>query len=193
MKRKQTGFTLIELLIVVAIIAILAAIAIPNFLQAQVRSKVARSKAELRTLTSATQAYCVDYNEYPRSSGWYGSSVPGDTVPDKLGTAEAWFFLAGSYLTTPIAFISSYPNDSFNGPPSRPYAYYAEPRNNIIASTGGAMWFKYYSVGPDGYWNRSFTPVLPSLLYDPTNGTVSNGDIARLGGETGWYTGDNKD
>ena len=59
------GFTLIELLIVVAIIAILAAIAIPNFLQAQVRAKVSRAKAEMRTAGTALESYFVDNNEYP--------------------------------------------------------------------------------------------------------------------------------
>jgi prepilin-type N-terminal cleavage/methylation domain-containing protein len=51
--RANKAYTLIELLIVVAIIAILAAIAVPNFLEAQVRSKVARVKADMRTLATA--------------------------------------------------------------------------------------------------------------------------------------------
>jgi prepilin-type N-terminal cleavage/methylation domain-containing protein len=46
------AFTLIELLIVVAIIAILAAIAVPNFLEAQVRSKVSRAKADMRSIAT---------------------------------------------------------------------------------------------------------------------------------------------
>ena len=76
----QKGFTLIELLIVVAIIAILAAIAIPNFLEAQVRAKIARARSEMRNLGTAMEAYYVDNNWYPvgwpaarrtsRTSGW---------------------------------------------------------------------------------------------------------------------------
>lgn len=60
----KRGFTLIELLIVVAIIAILAAIAVPNFLQAQTRSKVARTYTDMRTLATALEEYAVDYNRY---------------------------------------------------------------------------------------------------------------------------------
>ncbi len=61
--RVARGFTLIELLIVVAIIAILAAIAVPNFLEAQVRSKVSRVKADMRTLATAIETYTVDNNK----------------------------------------------------------------------------------------------------------------------------------
>ena len=64
MHRRPKGFTLIELLIVVAIIAILAAIAVPNFLEAQVRSKVSRVKADQRSLATALEAYRVDWNAY---------------------------------------------------------------------------------------------------------------------------------
>ncbi|MBN1901001.1 prepilin-type N-terminal cleavage/methylation domain-containing protein, partial [Candidatus Sumerlaeota bacterium] len=64
MKRIK-GFTLIELLIVVAIIAILAAIAVPNFLEAQVRSKVSRVKADQRSLATGLEAYYVDNNDFP--------------------------------------------------------------------------------------------------------------------------------
>ena len=49
------AFTLIELLIVVAIIAILAAIAVPNFLEAQVRAKVSRARADMQTITTALE------------------------------------------------------------------------------------------------------------------------------------------
>ena len=59
------AFTLIELLIVVAIIGILAAIAIPNFLEARVRAKVASVRSDMRTLGMAAEMYAADHNEYP--------------------------------------------------------------------------------------------------------------------------------
>ena len=65
MTRKQKGFTLIELLIVVAIIGILAAIAIPNLLTAMQRSRQKRSMADIRSIASALEAYATDYNKYP--------------------------------------------------------------------------------------------------------------------------------
>ena len=61
----RKAFTLIELLIVVAIIAILAAIAVPNFLEAQTRSKVSRMKSDMRSLATGLESYCVDNNKYP--------------------------------------------------------------------------------------------------------------------------------
>jgi prepilin-type N-terminal cleavage/methylation domain-containing protein len=71
MRRK--GFTLIDLLIVVAIIAILALIAIPNFLEAQTRSKVSRAKADLRSLAVALEAYAVDNMSVPPDGNDGGS------------------------------------------------------------------------------------------------------------------------
>src|SRR5690606_31388316 len=62
---RSKGFTLIELLIVVAIIAILAAIAVPNFLEAQTRAKVSRVRNDMRTMATAAEAYRVDNNDYP--------------------------------------------------------------------------------------------------------------------------------
>jgi len=63
--RRQSGFTLIELLIVVAIIGIIAAIAIPNLLNAIDRSKQKRTMADIRSIGTACEEYAIDNNFYP--------------------------------------------------------------------------------------------------------------------------------
>src|ERR1044072_6307054 len=63
-KRNQKGFTLIELLIVVAIIGILAAIAIPNLLTAMQRARQKRSMADMRTIATAWESYATEMNRY---------------------------------------------------------------------------------------------------------------------------------
>jgi type II secretion system protein G len=65
LNRNQKGFTLIELLIVVAIIGIIAAIAIPNLLNAIDRGKQKRTMADLRSIGTAVESYAVDSNLYP--------------------------------------------------------------------------------------------------------------------------------
>ena len=115
MKRK--GFTLIELLIVVAIIAILAAIAVPNFLEAQVRSKVSRTKADMRSIINALESYRVDHNHYPPCSyiiqptvnpaDIHGTYNPGSSPvnPPMLRLIP---------LTTPTAYITQVFQDIFH-------------------------------------------------------------------------------
>jgi prepilin-type N-terminal cleavage/methylation domain-containing protein len=95
----RKAFTLIELLIVVAIIAILAAIAVPNFLEAQVRAKVSRVRADLRSLATAVEAYRIDWNSYP-----IDDVRPILTGAGTLNTAESFF---PPVLSTPISYMTS--------------------------------------------------------------------------------------
>ncbi|MBI1292171.1 prepilin-type N-terminal cleavage/methylation domain-containing protein [bacterium] len=187
-KSARGGFTLIELLIVVAIIAILAAIAVPNFLEAQVRSKVARSENDLRTIATALEAYRVDNNYYPVTFLF-------SALPARLAR-----------LTSPIAYLSTQPQDPFFRKTQTglggydPQYIYAS--GNIYygsvalyeSSTYTATIYSLGGRGPDADINVSgYCMAHPNAFvskvnvlgrYDPTNGTVSAGDILRLSSGT---------
>lgn len=94
----KKAFTLIELLIVVAIIAILAAIAVPNFLEAQTRAKVSRTKADMRTQATGMEAYVVDHNAYPPCHS-FAIPVANDGDPAQNTVLER--------LSTPVAYITA--------------------------------------------------------------------------------------
>ena len=84
---KQHAFTLIELLIVVAIIGILSSIAVPNFLNAQVRAKVARSYADMRTTSTAIEHLRLD-----RECCWWisGMMIRIGAASGSVMSSEAW-------------------------------------------------------------------------------------------------------
>jgi type II secretion system protein G len=204
------GFTLIELLIVVAIIAILAAIAVPNFLEAQMRSKVSRVQSDLRTLSTALESYRVDTNRYPPTP-FVDSPGLGHILrvtPTRLSTPIAYVASAGiidPFISTQLgdfqAFstagvISPYRFDSAvgdpeGGDPNAGQRYYyqsnADPRRISFTPAQQAeaqmvegMWV-LASMGPDKKREYVDVGLITTVLqpYDPSNGTISEGDIIR--------------
>src|SRR5512146_1039597 len=102
--RSLRAFTLIELLVVVAIISILAAIAVPNFLEAQVRSKVSRVKADMKSLVTAIETYRLDNNTYPYRRNTRATDTNKPQVPRSDERLQQM-----SVITTPIAYITTLP------------------------------------------------------------------------------------
>ena len=198
------AFTLIELLIVVAIIAILAAIALPNLMEAQTRAKVSRAKTDMRTISLALEAYSADCTRYPYPLGRTGTSALALEYVAELTTPIA--YLQTVQLIDPFkpnwkAFYDAEPSVPFMGG----YSYcnwnggFGEHSSHV---TGHSMFLCYVlsSVGPDRdsnhvYWlpeylrsQRDGPDIIAdgfAMLYDPTNGTNSRGDIGRFGGESG--------
>jgi type IV pilus assembly protein PilA len=103
MRRGERGFTLIELLIVVVIIGILAAIAIPKFAATKEQAYVADMKSDLRNLATAQEAYAGDNNTYysgsiPSSSLVYNPSQ-GISITVTEATAAGWAAVASTGFT----------------------------------------------------------------------------------------------
>lgn len=196
----KRAFTLIELLIVVAIIAILAAIAVPNFLEAQTRAKVSRVKADMRTAATGLESYHVDNNKYP-----WGS--PGSIVVPRFGLSLLSTPIA--YLTNPLvqdpflppnaSHITSGSGSTFEATANDKAVQYSlrgrDQNNNIDAGVSGLVagqqgrWWILSSFGPDkdtdSYSNQvrdNLVKDVCDVLYDPTNGTISNGNIFKVGG-----------
>jgi prepilin-type N-terminal cleavage/methylation domain-containing protein len=87
MRNKQKGFSLIELLIVVAIILIIAAIAIPNLLRARISANEASAASSLRTMNTACITYNSTYGVYPATQTVLGpanGATPTSTLADLL-------------------------------------------------------------------------------------------------------------
>ena len=200
----RKGFTLIELLIVVAIIGILVAIAIPNFLEAQARAKVSTAMADMRNLSPAIEMYKMDTEFYPSSAPW--AEWSGYAADSNLAGLGA--------LTSPISYMKSLPYDPFGavyamglgweGEWTKWYYYrdYWDPSDYWY--DGGVYHGRRYrdwpgrdsydgndcwsmvSVGPSYTWYpvnpQPGDPVDARLVpYDSSNGTTSFGIIARWG------------
>ncbi|MFH1740936.1 MAG: prepilin-type N-terminal cleavage/methylation domain-containing protein [bacterium] len=206
--KKPHGFTLIELLIVVAIIGILAAIAVPNFMNARIRAKVARAKADLRAAQIAIDTYQVDHGSFPWTD---------ERIHYGLPTDPRWI-----PLTTPVAYFTAIPMDPFGNKPNDPkpansrnehldyefWCSWSDPNRSAVStfpwirvittrlsedlrrkiSSPLAGGYFILSQGPDRVcffdafrvYNVD-VPTQTAALYDATNGLISPGDIVRGG------------
>ena len=198
----------------VAVIGMLAAIAMPNFREAQARAKIARVRSDLRTLAVVNEAYYVDNRSYPawvmgRRNGMvsYNATVAAPPAGDL-----PCYVISGPTggepvrtLTSPVAYISNIPTDIFAPEGKGTYVYWSlnpgqrGPSDTVRAEPGVSGWI-LLSPGPDGDYDipphyDAYDPNVPqpsirlltgtngqgsAFTYDPTNGTVSDGDIWRV-------------
>ncbi len=185
--KSPRGFTLIELLIVIAIILILISIAMPNFLEAQLRAKVTRMKADMQAMHTALEGYQTEFRYYPCSAVdlymckrkcLYGVY----TVSDGLRT-----------ITTPIRYLTRLPVDLFNPckdlscfPGEMSLLWTTKPKCTGTPNWNLVRWggWGIGSQGPNQLWDYAFGPGNDpdqELVYSPTNGTNSAGDVVMYG------------
>jgi len=117
MSRTRKGFTLIELLIVVVIIGILAAIAIPKFADTKEKAYITAMKSDLKNMVSAAEAWFSDNNTYVGFPNPTGSSGVSLTFS---GSATGWSATASHANTAKACHIgvgSAKPADAAEGEP----------------------------------------------------------------------------
>lgn len=207
------GFSAIELLICIALVAMLAAIAVPNYMQADTSSKIAQAKQDLNSLKIGLEVYETDLGAYP----WQNHP------PVCLGTSPYTTKRATlERLTTPVSYLGE--NTPFYDPfvadgyyegatlstwtplsdPGSQNCYFYNARNLIDTSTWGQTqehdvdpyWYFLESAGPDLSRHETYQALnamatdtalnrarLSMTIYDPTNGSVSRGSIWDIGGD----------
>jgi prepilin-type N-terminal cleavage/methylation domain-containing protein len=186
-RRVSKGFTLAELMIVMAIILIVSAIGLANYGLAVARAKTARVVAEFRTLQVGIDAYAVDHNSLPRMAHFDFYQDPAlDTV---LGVPVRG--VMSTVLTTPVAYVSAsqwldpFMSSSVQAALDERLYTYQTLETYEKRQPASKFWpvarsfygdYRLISVGPDTKFDHGFANSA-QLPYDPTNGTLSLGNI----------------
>lgn len=182
--RHTQGFTLIELMTVMIIIGMLSAIALPNFMNAISRARVARSTSDQELIRLALEMYVLDQEAYP----------PNQTVGESAQTDL-------SAITSPIPYLSELPYDAFLSPPGQidsafiqgpregHYSYFyvnylqdlGQRKNLESFGISGSANYTIYGLGPS--FDFDINPYSPAqfIRYSPSNGIKSQGVISTFG------------
>lgn len=190
---RARGLSVVELLTLIAIIAILASIAAPNYMTAHTRSSVSRANADLRAISVALGAYHVETNKYPwcaRYDSAFAFGSRSDFQDTRVATLER--------LTTPISYLSSSQSflDPFNpngqyegvtettledlpiGANGKPVTYYRYTARNKVDTSGwyqtqihdvDPSWWFLQSAGPDQKFFWTFQMLNTQATDTPLN------------------------
>jgi prepilin-type N-terminal cleavage/methylation domain-containing protein len=213
-RKLRQGFTLIELLIVIAIILILISIALPNFLEAQARARLARVKGDLRSLITAVEAFRTERGVLLIDFWDDGTKESKERWLRKFGEVgrnPMYTYISFEEVFYPLTSPAKYMSKV-------PYDLYADPKRQVGLSgseTGsGYLYFdndpifpnvcdhyidRFFpghplqiqsqtrplsegeyailSVGPDGFLGVNKDGYERGMAFNPTNGTMSTGDI----------------
>jgi type IV pilus assembly protein PilA len=143
LRKSKKGFTLIELMIVVAIIGILAAIAIPNFLRFQLKAKTSESKVNLAAIRTAEESYLAEFGSYVSCSATPGTA--GSTTKQQFtGGGSSQFLTLGWEPEGQVFFQYGVATNT-----ATPLAYTADSQADIDGDGTAQVW-GYRHADPSG-------------------------------------------